>query len=267
LNIIFKNRFIFLNFIKSTIIYNLLFIFFNSSLSSNDLISGYYFSEPSTQEIQDDDFLNPGFLWVERGKKIWLEKKIKNNSTSCHSCHGSIKNMKGVSLNYPKVYNKTDKLINIEQQINICRKEKMHLKEYEPEAKNLLALSVAIAFQSRGLNQKMEITKKNKKWFDKGKSLYYKKIGQMGLSCNQCHDDRVGMSLRAEKVSQGQVNGFPSYLLRWSKIVSVHRRFQFCNEQARALPFNIFSDEYNALQLYLTNRGNGLKIETPSVRK
>jgi sulfur-oxidizing protein SoxA len=47
----------------------------------------------------------------------------------------------------------------------------------------------------------------------------------------------------------------------------VHRRFQFCNEQARALPFNIFSDEYNALQLYLTNRGNGLKIETPSVRK
>ena len=113
----------------------------------------------------------------------------------------------------------------------------------------------------------MEITKKNKKWFDIGKSLYDQKIGQMGLSCNQCHDDRVGMSLRAEKVSQGQVNGFPSYLLRWSKIVSVHRRFQFCNEQARALPFNIFSDEYNALQLYLTNRGNGLKIETPSVRK
>ena len=89
----------------------------------------------------------------------------------------------------------------------------------------------------------------------------------MGLSCNQCHDDRVGMSLRAEKVSQGQINGFPSYLLRWSKIVSTHRRFQFCNEQARALPFKIFSDEYNAIQLYLTNRGNGLKVESPSVRK
>jgi sulfur-oxidizing protein SoxA len=263
----FKNRFRFLNFIKSAFIYYVLFIFFNSSLFSKNLISGYYFSEPSTQEIQDDDFLNPGLLWVERGKKIWLKKKAKETPASCHSCHGNIKSMKGVSLNYPKVYDKTNKLINMEQQINICRKERMNLNEYEPEAKNLLALSAAITFQSRGLDQKMEITKKNKKWFDIGKSLYYQKVGQMGLSCNQCHNDRVGMSLRAEKVSQGQINGFPSYLLRWSKIVSVHRRFQFCNEQARALPFNIFSDEYNALQLYLTNRGNGLKIETPSVRK
>ena len=32
----------------------------------------------------------------------------------------------------------------------------------------------------------------------------------MGLSCNQCHDERVGSNLRAEKVSQGQINGFPS---------------------------------------------------------
>ena len=89
----------------------------------------------------------------------------------------------------------------------------------------------------------------------------------MGLSCNQCHDDRVGLNLRAERVSQGQINGFPSYLLRWSKVASVHKRIQYCNEQARAVPFSINSEEYNALQLYLSFRGNGLKIETPAVRK
>ena len=75
----------------------------------------------------------------------------------------------------------------------------------------------------------------------------------MGLSCNQCHDNRVGLNLRAEKVSQGHVNGFPSYLLRWSKLVSVHKRIEFCNEQARAKPFKIFSKEYNAIQLYNLN--------------
>ena len=105
------------------------------------------------------------------------------------------------------------------------------------------------------------------KYFLRGKQLYFKRIGQMNLACNQCHDNRVGLNLRAEKVSQGHINGFPSYLLRWSTITSVHRRIQFCNEQARALPFKIFSDEYNALQLYLTNRGNSLEIETPAVRK
>ena len=89
----------------------------------------------------------------------------------------------------------------------------------------------------------------------------------MGLSCNQCHNDRVGLNLRAEKVSQGHINGFPSYLLRWSKVVSVHKRIQFCNEQARAVPYEINSDEYNALQFYLSFRGNGLKVESPGVRK
>ena len=205
------------------------FKFLSFSIFSEDLISGYFFSEKSTQEIQDDDFTNPGFIWVELGEKIWNQGSINNQNIKCTSCHGDINKMKGVSLKFPKVTENNGKLINLEQQINIC--------------------------------------KKNKPWFEKGKKLYFKKIGQMGLACNQCHDERVGMNLRAEKVSQGHINGFPTYMLRWSKVASIHRRIQFCNEQARAVPFKIFSDEYNALQLYLTWRGKGLLIETPAVRK
>ena len=245
------------------LIYLLLGLF--NSLCSEDLISGYYFSEPSTQKIQDDDFLNPGFIWVEHGKVLW-EKKESISNLSCNSCHGKVSNMKGIVMNFPKV-NKSEDFINLEQQINICREKEMKESKFEPESKNLLALSALLYFQSKGLKQNIKINDDNKKWFDLGKELYFKKIGQMGLSCNQCHDDRVGKNLRAEKVSQGHINGFPSYLLRWSKIASVHRRIQFCNEQARAIPFKIFSKEYNALQLYLTWRGKGLEIETPAVRK
>ena len=36
--------------------------------------SGYFFSEPSTQNIQDDDFNNPGVLWVENGLSLWKKK-------------------------------------------------------------------------------------------------------------------------------------------------------------------------------------------------
>ena len=143
----------------------------------------------------------------------------------------------------------------------------MKSNKFQDESKNLLSLSALLYFQSKGLKQNIEINENNEKWFNLGKELYFKKIGQMGLSCNQCHDDRVGNNLRAEKVSEGHINGFPTYLLRWSKIASVHRRIQFCNEQAKAIPFKIFSKEYNALQLYLTWRGKGLEIETPAVRK
>ncbi|MBJ57226.1 MAG: sulfur oxidation c-type cytochrome SoxA [Rickettsiales bacterium] len=228
--------------------------------------SGYYFAEPSTREIQDDDFMNPGFLWVEIGKNLWKKNVlIQNESFSCQSCHGDPENMRGISLKYPKVLN--EKLINLEQRINLCRTKNMLSEEFDIESKNLLGLSTLITVQSRGMKQNIEINSDNKDWYELGKKLYFKKIGQMGLSCNQCHDDRVGLNLRAEKVSQGHVNGFPSYLLRWSKVASVHRRIQFCNEQARAEPYKIFSKEYNALQLYLSWRGNGLSIESPSVRK
>ncbi len=240
-------------------------IIFRKILLAKELLSGYHFSEPSTQAIQDDDFTNPGFIWIEHGKILW-DKKEKKSQLSCNSCHGTIETMKGVSLNFPKV-NVNKKFINLEQQINICRKNKMKQKQFPDESKNLLALSALLSFQSKGLEQNIEINKINKKWFELGKKLYFENIGQMGLSCSQCHDQRVGKNLRAEKVSQGHINGFPTYLLRWSKVASVHKRIQFCNEQAKALPFKIFSNEYNALQLYMTWRGNGLKIETPAVRK
>ena len=70
-----------------------------------------------------------------------------------------------------------------------------------------------------------------------------------------------------KKISQGHINGFPSYLLRWSKVVSVHKRIEFCNEQARAIPYEINSEEYNALQLFLSSKGNGLFVESPSCEK
>ena len=264
-------KFYLLNMIYNTNLLNFFFVCIISLISikkyclGEDLISGYHFSEPSTQKIQDDDFLNPGFIWVENGELLW-NKKEQPSQLSCKSCHGAASKMTGVALKYPKITKKGD-LINLEQQINICRNENMNAETYEPESKNLLALSALLYYQSRGLKQDVKINEKNKEHFNLGKKLYFKKIGQMGLSCNQCHDDRVGQNLRAEKVSQGHINGFPSYLLRWSKIASVHKRIQFCNEQARAIPFKIFSKEYNALQLYMTWRGNGLKIETPAVRK
>ncbi|MEC8100328.1 MAG: sulfur oxidation c-type cytochrome SoxA [Pseudomonadota bacterium] len=247
------------------LIFSFVFCAHNLLSENNENISGYHFAEPSTQEIQNDDFLNPGILWVENGAILW-KQEFGSNDLSCQSCHGKINNMKGISLKYPKVLNENNKLINLEQRINMCKKN-IDKKEFDLEGKDLLSLSTLLSYQSKGLPFNYKVTEKNKKWYNLGKELYFRKIGQMGLSCNQCHNDRVGLNLRAEKVSQGQINGFPSYLLRWSKVVSVHSRLKFCNEQARAVPYEINSDEYNALQLYLSVRANGLLVESPAVRK
>ncbi len=38
-----------------------------------NLISGYYFSSLETRALQDDDFDNPGFRWVQSGERLWGE--------------------------------------------------------------------------------------------------------------------------------------------------------------------------------------------------
>jgi sulfur-oxidizing protein SoxA len=72
--------------------------------------------------------------------------------------------------------------------------------------------------------------------------------------------------IRANLLSQGQSNGFPTYRLKWQKPGSIHRRFRGCNKQVRAQPYAYGSDEYTNLELFLAWKGRGLPVETPAVR-
>ena len=75
------------------------------------------------------------------------------------------------------------------------------------------------------------------------------------------------MQIRSDMLSQGQSNGFPTYRLKWQGIGSLHRRFKGCMKQVRAVPYKVGSDEFVALETYLSYRGVGLPVETPAVRQ
>ena len=228
--------------------------------------SGYEFARPETQAIQDDEFANPGLFWVERGADLW-DSPDGVDGQSCSSCHGAADALAGVAPTYPKIDPVSGLLINLEQRINACRTRHMGIEPYRLESDPLLSLSVYVTQQSAGQPLQVQVDGLAQPWFERGRSLYAERVGQMNVACTQCHDQRVGHLLRAERISQGQINGFPAYLLRWGTVSSVHRRFQFCNEQARAEPLPIGSDDYNALQLYVAWRGTGLAVEAPAVRR
>ena len=241
-------------------------------VSPEKLKSGYHFSRPDTQAIQDDKFSNPGMIYVDRGSRLWNAIE-GDHAKSCADCHGdALQSMAGVGPTYPKVSIKTHQLINLGQQIQLCRTNNMGASaftahEHEHESEDLLALQAYIMFQSRGMPLSVSVIGISESFFEHGRHLYHQRLGQSDLACGQCHDDNVGRLLRAEQISQGHVNGFPTYMLRWDKMVSTHRRFQFCNEQARAEPLPLDHPDYNALQLYVSWRGSGLAIETPAVRR
>lgn len=94
-----------------------------------------------------------------------------------------------------------------------------------------------------------------------------KSCSAMNLACSHCHDDHVGELLRGDVISYGLGNGYPAYRLEWQAMGSLHRRLRACSLGVRAVQFDYGSENYLALELYLSKRAEGVPIETPAVRK
>jgi len=231
-----------------------------------DVRSGYTYAAPETRAIQDDDFENPAFIWVDYGEELWSDVNGAEGK-SCESCHGDAASaMEGVGARYP-VYNEdVGKPVNVEQQINRCLEMNMKAEPYKWESKEMLAMTAYVKHQSHGMPVNVDVSGAMAPFYEKGKAFYFKRRGQLDMACSHCHVDNAGNMIRANLLSMGMANGFPTYRLKWQKPGSLHRRFRGCNKQVRAQPYGYGADEYVNLEVFLTHRGNGLPVETPAVR-
>ncbi|KAB2848576.1 MAG: sulfur oxidation c-type cytochrome SoxA [Hyphomicrobiaceae bacterium] len=231
-----------------------------------DLKSGSAFLAPATVAQQNDLALNPGMLWVEQGEKLWSAAPPRGDK-SCAACHGKPETMKGVSVRFPRVEERSGKLVNLELKINECRSERQKAQPFAYESAELLSLTALIAHQSRGLPMSLAIDERTRPVLKAGEALYNSRQGQLNLACALCHNDNWGRRLHSETVSQGHPTGYPVYRLEWQSMGSLHRRLRSCFFGVRAEMFPPGSNEHLALELYLTWRAQGLTVETPAIRR
>lgn len=231
------------------------------------IYSGWRFRSPETQALEMDDFENPGMTAVDTGAELWA-KVDGSQGKSCASCHNEAqKSMKGVRASMPKWSASLGKPHTMETQVNECREDRMGAKPWKWESGNMLAMTAYVGLQSRGMPVNVNTSVGGMtKWSTKGKEIYYTRVGQLNMSCANCHEANFGKLIRADHLSQGQINGFPTYRLKWGGLGSIHRRFKGCMKNIRAKPYKRGSDEFIALEVYLSSRGQGLAVETPSVR-
>lgn len=234
----------------------------------DEVTSGWLYRTDETRALEADSFQNPGMLYVEQGETIWNTVDGAAGK-SCASCHGDGKEfLKGIGAHYPKWDAEAKRPINVELQINKCREANMQAEPYKFDAPDQRALTTFIRHQSLGEPVSIDLTSGDmQSWWEKGKETYYTRMGQLNLSCASCHEDNNGNYIRADHLSQGNVNGFPTYRLKQSEMVSLHNRFRGCIRDTRAAFPAAFSDELMALEVYVTWRGTGLGVETPSVRQ
>ena len=234
----------------------------------SEIISGWHYRTPETRAMEIDTFENPGLLTVEQGADLW--NSVEGSAgKSCASCHDDAAvSMKGIGANYPKWDATNNKPINIENQINACRVNNMGAEAYKFDKGGQKPLTAYIKHQSLGMPVSVDLAQGDMQaWWEKGKETYYKRTGQLDLSCASCHEQNNGKHIRADHLSQGNVNGFPTFRLKQGALVSLHNRFRGCIRDTRAEYPAAFSDELMGLEVYVTWRGTGLSVETPAVRQ
>jgi sulfur-oxidizing protein SoxA len=172
--------------------------------------------------------------------------------------------MSGVATQFPKILR--GKLRTLEGQINQCRASQQDASALAYESKELLALTTFVASQSKGMPIAIQETPLNTKDLQQGKQFFNERMGQLNLSCAQCHQDRAGLKLGGSLIPQGHPTAYPIYRIEWQTMGSLQRRLRNCMSGVRAKQFEYGSTEMAQLELYLMWRARGMPLETPGVR-
>ncbi|SIN75925.1 diheme cytochrome SoxA (sulfur oxidation) [Vannielia litorea] len=229
------------------------------------IYSGWRFRSDETQAMQMDDFDNPGLVGVESAQAAFAAVD-GTEGKACADCHNSPEDLAGVKAVYPKWNEEAGEVRTIEMQINDCRTTRMGAEEWKYSGGEMTDMVALMAFVSRGMPVDVAIDGPAQSTWEQGKEIYYTRYGQLELACANCHEDNWGNMIRADHLSQGQINGFPTYRLKNTKLNAVHDRFRGCVRDTMAETFAVGSPEFVALELYVASRGNGLSVEGPSVR-
>ena len=234
--------------------------------SLGDFANGVYSIDAASREQWEaiEEF-PPYEIAIEEGEQVF-NKPFKNGKTigSCFNNGG-----KGIAQEYPHFDEKRGEVVTLALAINECL-EANGEKPLKYKKGKMASLLAYMGYTSRG--NKIDVKIPNaaaKAAYEDGKEYYYKRRGQLNMSCAHCHVDNSGKRIRADLLSPalGHPSHFPVYRSKWGGMGTLHRRFAGCNKQVRAKPSAAQSVTYRNLEYFLTYMSNGLEINAPGARK
>ncbi|MEW5823572.1 MAG: sulfur oxidation c-type cytochrome SoxA [Pseudomonadota bacterium] len=203
---------------------------------------------------------------VDKGKKLWATKFP--NGKTYEECLGHP--AKGLRAKYPFFDTAASKVRILESDLIACQSANGVEKPMDTKSKDLSALSAYLSYESRGM--KVDVSIPNAAAvtaFNDGKATWYRKTGQLNLSCADCHQYHSGQNARAETLSPGigKTAHWPVFRMSKDNMVRLQERFEGCVRDTRAAPYKQFGKEFQNLEYFLAYIDNGLEINGPAVRK
>ena len=97
----------------------------------------------------------------------------------------------------------------------------------------------------------------------RGAQLFVQRMGQLDLSCAQCHDANWGKRLAGSIIPQGHASAYPIYRLEWQDMGSLQRRLRNCMSGVRAEVPPYGALELVELELFLAARARAMRVALP----
>ncbi len=229
------------------------------STAADTRLSGWHYMSRSTQALQDDDAQNPAFLWVRDG-----QQRFERDCVGCHRDTGT--KLREVATRYPAFDNASGRLQNLSQKIRQCHSQRVTSAASVVTEDSVLALESYLAWQARGVPIRAKNDPRLAPALEQGRRLWQQRLGQLDLSCSDCHDRLAGRRLAGSTIPQPHPTGYPIYRLEWQGLGSLQRRLRGCMTGVRAEPFSTDAPEWLALELYLKARAAGMAMDGPAVR-
>ena len=229
---------------------------------------------------------NPGDLWLDRGKKLFHDRRGPKNASleQCDFGLGAGK-LEGASVRLPRHFADTDKVQDLESRLVTCMVNLQGFKREDLEkgaisaassnGSDIEALSLYITSRSNGM--KMNVTldhPKTREMYKAGENLFYRRSGQTDFGCVQCHgepDKRIRLQdlvhMTDKKQIQDVVASWPAYRGAHFVVRTMQWRLYDCFWQMRLPEMKYTSDTSIAITTYLHHQGNGAVVKVPGFKR
>jgi len=229
---------------------------------------------------------NPGELWVQRGERLFFEKRGPK-AASLERCDLGLGpgRVDGAYAQLPRYFADTGQVQDLESRLLTCMVELQGLKREAIVAdrfgtldkdSDMEALVSFVGSKSNGLKMNVPLAHaKEREAFKTGEYLFYRRSGPLDFSCATCHTDE-GKRIRLQELpnmtdpKQMQMvvsTGWPAYRGTQASVRTMQHRLYDCNWQMRLPDLGYASDMSVALTSYLNRSGNGGVIQLPGVRR
>lgn len=223
---------------------------------------GYVYSEDKRAQWEAVEEFPPYLDSVDAGEELY-----NKDLAVYEKCFGD--DPSNIRPHYPYFDEDTQQVVTLEWAINICR-ENAGLKPYKYKKGDIAKVSAYLAYQARDQKVNVKIESEGAKAaFNKGRDVYLRPSGQLGLSCAKCHTYNSGRYARADLLSPnlGHTTHFPVFRAKWQELGTLHRRYGGCHKNMRAKPFKAQSEEYRNLEFFQAYMSNNLDINGPGYRQ